>query len=216
MSVAARPFVHLNLALTHDGLLNAADGSRLPISCDVDWRRVHALREEYDAVAVGAVTWRLDAPRLTARAERLGREPRRQPERVIFAGRGPCGLTHDGRRTFVVGAAAPQESGEAHAIFIPEASHMLRAPLLALCSHRVRSMLVEGGRRLLSSFLHQRCFDVVTAYVATECAQQALRAALLALPGLPSLRATRFGAGVLLTFGAEVRPQPAAPNGLSR
>ena len=63
MPVLARPFVHLNLALTHDGLLNAADGSRLPISCDVDWRRVHGLREQYDAVAVGAVTWRRDSPR---------------------------------------------------------------------------------------------------------------------------------------------------------
>jgi riboflavin biosynthesis pyrimidine reductase len=200
MPVPVRPFVHLNLALTHEGLLNAADGSRLPISCDVDWRRVHSLREQYDAVAVGAVTWRRDAPRLTARRERLGREPRRQPERVIFAGHWPCDVELDGRRTFVVGSAPPGPETAARAVlFIPEGTRRLAAPLHALLRQSVRSLLVEGGRLLLTSFLSQRCFDLVTAYVATECPDTALHAARTALPGLPALRASRCGAGMLLS-----------------
>lgn len=199
MPVPARPFVHLNLALTHDGLLNAADGSRLPISCDADWRRVHGLREQYDAVAVGAVTWRRDAPRLTARRERLGREPRRQPERVIFAGHWPCEVEFDERRTFVVGSAPPPAAAARAILFIPEGTRRLAAPLQALLRQSVRSLLVEGGRLLLTSFLSQRCFDLVTAYVATECADTALRAARAALPELPELRPARCGAGMLLS-----------------
>lgn len=207
MPVLARPFVHLNLALTHDGLLNAADGSRLPISCDVDWRRVHGLREQYDAVAVGAVTWRRDSPRLTAREERLGREPRRQPERVIFAGHWPCEVDLDGRRTFVIGSAPPAAAEAPAVLFIPEGTRRLAAPLHTLLSQSVRSLLVEGGRLLLTSFLTQRCFDLVTAYVATECPDTALRAARALLPELPALRPSRCGAGVLLSSDG----LPAAP-----
>lgn len=55
------------------------------ISCAADLRRVHLQREVADAIAVGRITWDIDRPRLDARAEWLGRSPRRQ--RVYTIGR---------------------------------------------------------------------------------------------------------------------------------
>jgi diaminohydroxyphosphoribosylaminopyrimidine deaminase/5-amino-6-(5-phosphoribosylamino)uracil reductase len=80
-----RPFVILKLALTLDGLV-AVPGTRW-ISGEESRRRVHELRAEVDAVAVGMGTVRTDAPQLTARD--VGAQ--RQPRRLAF-GRGPADL----------------------------------------------------------------------------------------------------------------------------
>src|SRR2546423_1758602 len=77
-----RPFVILKLAQTLDGRL-AVPGTRW-ISGEESRRRVHQLRAEVDAVAVGMGTVRADAPQLTAR----GVDAKRQPRRLAF-GRGP-------------------------------------------------------------------------------------------------------------------------------
>ena len=80
-----RPFVTLKLAVTLDGRV-AVPGSRW-ISGEESRRRVHELRAQVDAVAVGMGTVRADAPELTARG--VGAE--RQPRRLAF-GHGPSEL----------------------------------------------------------------------------------------------------------------------------
>jgi diaminohydroxyphosphoribosylaminopyrimidine deaminase/5-amino-6-(5-phosphoribosylamino)uracil reductase len=82
---AQRPFVILKLALTLDGRV-AVPGTRW-ISGEESRRRVHELRAQVDAVAVGMGTVRADVPQLTARD--VGAE--RQPRRLAF-GRGPSEL----------------------------------------------------------------------------------------------------------------------------
>jgi diaminohydroxyphosphoribosylaminopyrimidine deaminase/5-amino-6-(5-phosphoribosylamino)uracil reductase len=80
-----RPFVTLKLAVTLDGRV-AIPGARW-ISGEESRRRVHELRAQVDAVAVGMGTVRADNPELTARD--VGAE--RQPRRLAF-GRGPAEL----------------------------------------------------------------------------------------------------------------------------
>jgi diaminohydroxyphosphoribosylaminopyrimidine deaminase/5-amino-6-(5-phosphoribosylamino)uracil reductase len=70
-----RPFVTLKLALTVDGRV-AVPGSRW-ISGEESRRRVHELRAQVDAVAVGMGTVRADDPQLTARDVDAARQPRR-------------------------------------------------------------------------------------------------------------------------------------------
>jgi diaminohydroxyphosphoribosylaminopyrimidine deaminase/5-amino-6-(5-phosphoribosylamino)uracil reductase len=82
---ARRPFVILKLAVTLDGRV-AVPGERW-ISGEESRRRVHELRAQVDAVAVGMGTVRADDPQLTARY--VGAE--RQPRRLAF-GRGPSEL----------------------------------------------------------------------------------------------------------------------------
>jgi 2,5-diamino-6-(ribosylamino)-4(3H)-pyrimidinone 5'-phosphate reductase len=194
------PFIHLNFALTCDARFAA--GERLTISCALDWQRVHGLRECYDALAVGALTWCADAPRLSVRADRLGREPRRQPDRVIFTGQRACPIATDGRRAFAIGCVPPEDQ---EVVFVPTADHELRRPLFELGRRGVRSLLVEGGPCLLGSFLAQRLFDVVTVYVAGPSARVAHAAARAVLPQLPALESARMGSGTLLTGLARSR-----------
>jgi diaminohydroxyphosphoribosylaminopyrimidine deaminase / 5-amino-6-(5-phosphoribosylamino)uracil reductase len=80
-----RPFVILKLAVTLDGRV-AVPGARW-ISGEQSRRRVHELRAQVDAVAVGMGTVRADNPELTARD--VGAE--RQPRRLAF-GYGPAEL----------------------------------------------------------------------------------------------------------------------------
>jgi diaminohydroxyphosphoribosylaminopyrimidine deaminase/5-amino-6-(5-phosphoribosylamino)uracil reductase len=82
---ARRPFVILKLALTLDGRV-AVPGSRW-ISGEESRRRVHELRAQVDAVAVGMGTVRADDPQLTARDV----DAERQPRRIAF-GSGPAEL----------------------------------------------------------------------------------------------------------------------------
>jgi riboflavin biosynthesis pyrimidine reductase len=188
------PFVHLNFALTADARFAGSD--RVGISCPLDGQRVHGLRECYDALAVGALTWCQDAAQLVVSADRLGREPRRQPERVIFGGRSSCPVPADGRRSFLVGAAPPEDGAT---VFIEAPDHGVLRPLFDLGRHGVRSLLVEGGPLLLGSFLAQRLFDVVTVYVAGPSARVANAAARAVLPDLPPMEWSRLGSGTLLT-----------------
>jgi diaminohydroxyphosphoribosylaminopyrimidine deaminase/5-amino-6-(5-phosphoribosylamino)uracil reductase len=81
-----RPFVVLKLAQTLDGYVTVPDTSRW-ISGPDSRRRVHELRAQVDAVAVGMGTARADDPQLTARDVGATRQPRR----LVF-GRGPSGL----------------------------------------------------------------------------------------------------------------------------
>lgn len=187
-----KPFVHVNFAVLADGSARAAE-----ISSAADWRRVHRLRERYDAVAVGAHTWQQDRPRLSVRPERLGREPRRQPHRVIFGGRQACTVHPDGRTTFLIGAGTRHGAGT---VAIRAGDHRLAGPLADLHRHGVRSLLVEGGPLLLSSFLAQGCCDRLTVFVPTDCPRAALDAARCVLAAPPPLRARRFGAGILLSW----------------
>jgi len=166
-----KPFVHINFAVLADGSATAAE-----ISSAADWRRVHLLRERYDAVAVGARTWERDQPRLSVRPERLGREPRRQPHRVIFGGRPACGTIADGRTTFLIGDGMETDAA-AGTVAIGARGHRLDEPLADLRRHGVRSLLVEGGPLLLGSFFAQRCFDRLTVFVPTGCLLAAERAA---------------------------------------
>jgi riboflavin biosynthesis pyrimidine reductase len=188
-----RPLIHVNFA---------TDGREWPrgvaasISCEADWRRVHVLRERYDAVAVGAHTWNLDHPRLTVRRERLGREPQRQPARVIFAGAHSCDVHGLGDRVFLIGVPVAAPCG---ATEIASYDHDLLPPLESLYRHGIRSVLVEGGPTILHSFLSQGLADAVTVFVRVQEEEAAHRIARASLPSSPhSLQANRFGEGFLL------------------
>ncbi|MES2058254.1 MAG: dihydrofolate reductase family protein [Pseudomonadota bacterium] len=193
-----RPFIHINFAAEDAGGSDVGLAHAGNISCCADWHRVHELRERYDAIAVGGRTWNLDRPRLTVRAERLGREPRRQPSRVVFAGSHPCDIP-PGARAFVVSS----HKGVDHdVVTLTMASHDLQEPLASLHEHGIESLLVEGGPMLLRSFLRQGLADAMTVFVRAGTAEAADRGVRDSLGALPDdFRVRAFGEGFLLEAG---------------
>jgi len=199
-----RPFIHLNFAVDRAGRMGADDGTSLQISSAEDWCRVHQLRERSDAVAVGMATWLADRPRLDVRSSRLGRRPKRQPARVIFAGSRSCWIPEDGRRTFVVGSSAVS-GGLAQLVRCR--GHVLGESLAVLHESGIRSLMVEGGKTLLGSFLSQGYYDEISVFVPTGSVTEAHRVVEAALPGLPTLQGELFGEGTLLVSGLRTRDE---------
>jgi diaminohydroxyphosphoribosylaminopyrimidine deaminase/5-amino-6-(5-phosphoribosylamino)uracil reductase len=167
-----RPFVTYKVAMTLDGRVTVP-GSRW-VSGEESRRLVHQLRSASDAIAVGMGTVRADDPALTAR----GVGATTQPRRLAF-GRGPL----------------PEGSElELH-------SGSLDEELGALAGEGVRSLLLEGGPTLATSFLAADLVDKLLVFVAPTLAGEG-PGPVAALPETHSLRrlsAEQVGEDVLLT-----------------
>ncbi len=132
-----RPFVILKLAVTLDGRVALED--RRWITGENSRRRVHELRAEVDAVAVGTGTVRSDAPLLSARDVGAARQPRR-----LAFGHRPL----------------PPESE----LELREGG--LDDELRRLADEGVQSLLLEGGPTLAAAFLRADLVDKLLLFVA--------------------------------------------------
>ena len=177
-----RPFVILKIATSLDGRIAAADGTSQWLTGQAARDRVHVLRAEVDAVVAGSGTVLADDPALTAR---IAGETPRQPLRVVLDGRGrtPAGarVLDDAARTVVVtteAGAAGLPSG-VERIVVPAARLSdagpgadlsygvdLTATMHALVERDVRSVLVEGGAAVASSFVHAGLVDRFELHLA--------------------------------------------------
>jgi diaminohydroxyphosphoribosylaminopyrimidine deaminase / 5-amino-6-(5-phosphoribosylamino)uracil reductase len=132
-----RPFVILKLAVTLDG--RVAIPGRPWITGEEARRRVHELRAQVDAVAVGMGTVRADEPLLTARDV----DVQRQPRRLAF-----------GREPLPGGSELELRTGT------------LEDELRALADEGVQSLLLEGGPAIAASFLRADLVDKLLLFVA--------------------------------------------------
>jgi diaminohydroxyphosphoribosylaminopyrimidine deaminase/5-amino-6-(5-phosphoribosylamino)uracil reductase len=169
---AGRPFVILKLALTLDGRV-AVPHTRW-VSGEESRRRVHELRAQVDAVAVGMGTVRADDPQLSARDVVASRQPR--------------------RLTF---GAGPLPSGSE----LELRTGALEGELAALAAEGVQSLLLEGGPTLAASFLRADLVDKLLLFVAPRIAGDGPSFApeLPAPVELKRLQAEQVGDDLLLT-----------------
>ncbi len=174
-----RPTVTVSYAQTLDGRLATARGSSQWISSPESLRFAHALRSEHDAVMVGAGTACKDDPRLTVRLV-----PGENPLRVVVDGSLRTPLT---AAVLANGAAkgtvlavtdrAPADRCEsarslgATVLRLPAdrgGRVDLRALLSELWAMGVRSVMVEGGAALITSFLRDRLVDRLAVCIAPK------------------------------------------------
>jgi riboflavin-specific deaminase-like protein len=171
MTLTERPWVTLHFAQSLDGRIALA-GVRTPLSSRAGLELAHRARAEHDAVLVGSETVRVDDPRLAAVAQES-----HQPRRIVLAS--TLDVAHDARvlrggpGTLVIGAAG-RASTEAHARLVDAGAEVqlvaagadglvsLPEALMAIRAWRVGRLLVEGGARVLSSFLRHRFADEAT------------------------------------------------------
>jgi len=175
--VAGRPFVLAKWASTLDGRIASAAGESRWITGEPARKRAMLLREEYDAVLVGAGTIAADDPRLT---RRLGRNTATPHWRVVLDGglriaEGARVLRGPGRR--VVATAVPTSHPKARRLAargievwsLPSGKRGgvdLRRLLRALAGEGVSSLMVEGGAETLWGFFHAGLVDRVAAFLA--------------------------------------------------
>lgn len=140
-----RPFIELKWAQTSDGFIGLRDfagySRPLHISDPLTSVLMHADRACADAVMVGTETVLSDDPRLTLR-----RWPGHNPLRVTFD------------RQHRIPATAHLFDDEHYAVLdadLPLANNMHKL----YSEHNVTSLIVEGGVRLLESFLRENLWD---------------------------------------------------------
>jgi diaminohydroxyphosphoribosylaminopyrimidine deaminase / 5-amino-6-(5-phosphoribosylamino)uracil reductase len=132
-----RPFVTYKAGMTLDGRV-VVPGRRW-VTSEESRRRVHELRADADAVAVGMGTVRADDPRLDARDVPV----RRQPRRLAF-GHGPL----------PAGSELELRTGA------------LDEELRALAGEGVQGLLLEGGPTLATAFVSAGLVDKILLFVA--------------------------------------------------
>jgi diaminohydroxyphosphoribosylaminopyrimidine deaminase / 5-amino-6-(5-phosphoribosylamino)uracil reductase len=162
-----RPWVAVKLATTLDGFIADASGASQWITGPDarDW--VHWLRAGFDAIAVGRATALKDDPALTARGTVTPRVP---PARIVFAGTGDVPVT---LRCFTrdVGGPAiavvhPDVQADREGTLASAGVDVLAASTPAKALRRlrargIRTLLVEGGGRLVGALLDANLVDRV-------------------------------------------------------
>lgn len=176
-----RPFVLYKAATTIDGKTATATGESRWITGEEARRRVHAWRDELDAIAVGVGTVLKDDPALTTRLPG-GRTPlkvvfdsslRTPPTARLFA---PDDSGVPARVVVYASEDAPRERAErliergAEVVALPGPAGQpdVCSALADLARRQVRSLLLEGGGTLAWSFLSRRAVDRVAFFLAPK------------------------------------------------
>ena len=182
---SGRPFVHLKLAQSLDGRVAAASGDSKWITDERARREVHRLRASCDAVLVGSGTVAADDPELSVRLC-----PGRDPLRVALSSRLEIPLSSKllraeaAARLIVFRAALVESDPLAGGILVRERAlellgvRVFAVPLNAeggldlsavldrLHAVGVRSVLVEGGPTVFTSFVRSGLYDKVSIFAA--------------------------------------------------
>jgi len=173
-ATTTRPYVIVKYAQTLDGRIATSTGDARWISGEEERRASHALRAACDAVLVGVGTALVDDPQLTVRMV-----PGASPVRVLLDSglRIPddARLLSDDAATTVVttGASDAERRTELRrrgvsVLVVPAGSNGvdLGAALQALLDAGLRSVLVEGGAQVITSFLSMGLADRLVVGIA--------------------------------------------------
>lgn len=169
-----RPRVLLNCASSLDGKLAAPDGHPMPFSDDVDWRRVHGLRADADAILVGVGTILADDPGLKVKSDYAAVSPTHRLLRVVLDanGRTPkSAKVVDGSAPTLIFVRAGVKARWSRADTVevpttPSGGLDLSVVLGELHRRGVEILLVEGGAKVLRAFLDSDFVDQWTLYQA--------------------------------------------------
>ncbi|MFH1382937.1 MAG: RibD family protein [Chloroflexota bacterium] len=173
-----RPLVTLSYAQSLDGSIAACRGSRLPLSGSESLVLTHRLRAAHSAVLVGIGTVLADNPRLNVR---------------LVDGKDPQPIILDSRLRFPLDAelirseslppwiiTTPQADEAKQHVLEAAGARVLRMPaeangwvnlgalLKALAASGINSLMVEGGARVITSFLRRRLVDRLLLTIAPK------------------------------------------------
>jgi diaminohydroxyphosphoribosylaminopyrimidine deaminase/5-amino-6-(5-phosphoribosylamino)uracil reductase len=152
-----RPYIILKWAQTADHFIGHRDGSRLLISNTVTNRLVHRWRSEEASILVGAGTAIHDNPSLTTRHWKGN-----NPLRLVIDKHLDIPSTHhllDGSGRTIVFNAVKEAEGPVRYHRVEDGGNYLPEILTFLHQLNIQSVLVEGGRSLLSSMIEMNCWD---------------------------------------------------------
>jgi diaminohydroxyphosphoribosylaminopyrimidine deaminase / 5-amino-6-(5-phosphoribosylamino)uracil reductase len=175
------PYVTLKAAITLDGKIADINSHSEWISSSESRKYVHSLRNKYDAVLIGANTALIDNPQLTVRHIE-GRNPWRivlDPELNLPVDLKLFRNNYDQRTIIVLCEKGLKKKRklvqiENSGIKIIKAKKSdennidLKSLLKELAKINITSVLVEGGSKILTSFIKQKLFDDLILFISPK------------------------------------------------
>jgi riboflavin-specific deaminase-like protein len=171
-----RPAVTLAFAQSLDGCITACQGSSTAISGDQSMLITHQLRAMHNAILVGINTVLVDDPQLTVRHANGN-----NPIPVILDSRlrtpPTARLLQQGKRKVII-ATLPDASREREMELVKAGAQVIRIPeaptggirltdlFCWLREHNVKSLMIEGGSKVISSVLADCLGDQLVLTIA--------------------------------------------------
>ncbi len=184
-----RPYIILKWAETADGFIAAKGGEPLQISNAYSSQMVHRWRSEEDAILVGRMTAINDNPRLNVRRW-SGHNPVRivldrqltLPKSLhVFDKSQPTIIYNYKNKTDA--PEVPERYGAEPAVAfskIIEGENELTQILADLHNRKIQSLLVEGGARVLASFIKAKLWDEIRRCQSPQRVGSGIRAPMVA------------------------------------
>ena len=153
-----RPYVILKWAQTANGKIAAGNGERLLISNEYSNRLVHKWRSDEAAILVGTNTALLDDPELTTRLW-----PGKSPVRLVIDMdlKLPASLEIFNKQVRTIVFNTVKQEGNDNLLYykLRKDASLVRQIVNALYQLEIQSVLVEGGAKLLQSFIDEEIWD---------------------------------------------------------
>ena len=172
-----KPYVIAKIAETKDGYIGTSS-KQLWITGDDSNKNVHNLRSKVDAILIGRKTAEIDNPSLTVRKV-LGNNPtriildttRKLPlDLKIFNDSESKNIVYCSKRIF-----SDSKTTFCNYLTVDESNGILdlNEVLLSLGEQGITSVLVEGGREVLSSFLSEDLIDEIHLFTSDKTFDEA-------------------------------------------
>jgi diaminohydroxyphosphoribosylaminopyrimidine deaminase/5-amino-6-(5-phosphoribosylamino)uracil reductase len=147
-----RPFIILKYARTQDGFIAHLDGSSKWITKEDARRDVHLTRSGCDAILVGRNTIEQDNPSLDSHG--LGKDPRI----VILSSKPLSSSLKVSKKNPIIFQTLNEKRPE----------NNIKIVLDNLFKENVQSLLVEGGKKTITSFIQSGYFDEIHEYISPK------------------------------------------------
>lgn len=155
-----RPYLILKWAETADGKIAGSVKYRLKISNPFSDRLVHRWRSEEASILVGTNTALADNPQLNTRLW-----PGPSPVRIVLDMSlrlpGSLNLFDGTQRTIVLNSVKEINEGNTHFLKMDIETDIAHSICKALYSQAIQSVFIEGGARLLQSFIDAGLWDEI-------------------------------------------------------
>jgi diaminohydroxyphosphoribosylaminopyrimidine deaminase/5-amino-6-(5-phosphoribosylamino)uracil reductase len=162
-----RPYVILKWAQSADGYIALPNGNPVKISNQITDKLVHKWRSEEAAIIVGTNTVLNDNPSLTTR-----NWPGKNPIRIFIDKRlsidAKYNLLDNTTETLIFNLIKNDKIGLNEFLMINDESHLIQELLALLYKKGIQSLIVEGGKILLQSFIESNLWHEARVIENTE------------------------------------------------
>jgi len=172
--VTQLPYVTIKSAISLDGKISMPSGESQWITGDKARAKGHLLRSRHQAIAVGSQTLKTDNPTLT---DRISKNPR-QPIRVVFSSSGiiqtesKFAQIKDTQRIILAGNIIDPQTVKQHenngiVVHVADSkTPTIEWGLRQLYAEGICSLLLEGGGKLIASFLKEKMADQLYLFLS--------------------------------------------------